>query len=416
MGPFGSRIKTDNFVPSGVPIIRGNNLNAERFFDDDFVYLTEKKADELRASNAFPGDIVITHRGTLGQVGIIPYKARYSRYVVSQSQMKLTTDQNKVDPFFVFYFLRSPQGQHALLANTSQTVVPAIAQPTTSLKTISMPLPSLQEQRVIAHILGTLDDKIELNRRMNETLEAMARAIFKSWFVDFDPVHAKMEGRDPGLPKEIADLFPDRLVDSELGKIPEGWRVRKIDEEFNLIMGQSPPGETYNEIGEGVPFHQGRADFGFRFPSRRVYCTTPTRFAEAGDTLISVRAPVGDINLAAEHCCIGRGVAAVRHKSGSRSYTYYFMYAIKEVLDRFEAEGTVFGSISKKDFHNIQHIVPPKQAITAFEHVVASIDDRIMNNDKESHILATLRDTLLPKLISGDLRVKDAERMIGRHR
>jgi type I restriction enzyme S subunit len=132
MGPFGSRIKTDNFVPSGVPVIRGGNLNAERFRDEDFVFLTEEKADELRSANASPGDLVFTHRGTIGQVGIIPNSARYPRYVVSQSQMKLTCDAKKVNPLFVFYYFRSPLGQHELLMNTSTSGVPAIGRPLTS--------------------------------------------------------------------------------------------------------------------------------------------------------------------------------------------------------------------------------------------------------------------------------------------
>jgi type I restriction enzyme S subunit len=208
MGPFGSNITTDNFVPQGVPVIRGLNLNGERFKDEKFVFLTDDKADELHSANAFPDDLVFTHRGTLGQVGIIPKNARYPRYVVSQSQMKLSCDNTKVDPLFVFYYFRSNRGQHALLANTSTTGVPAISRPLTSLKAIRIPFPPLAEQCAIAHILGTLDDKIELNRRMNETLEAMARAIFKSWFVDFDPVRAKAEGRQPdGLDADTAALF-----------------------------------------------------------------------------------------------------------------------------------------------------------------------------------------------------------------
>ncbi len=230
-------------------------------------------------------------------------------------------------------------------------------------------LPRLSEQKAIAQILGSLDDKIELNRRMNEALEAMAQALFKSWFVDFDPVRAKAGGRDPCLPASISDLFPARLVDSELGDIPEGWGLASVDEEFSLTMGQSPPGESYNEVGKGMPFFQGRADFGFRYPSRRVYCTAPTRLAKAGDTLISVRAPVGDINMAAEDCAIGRGVAAAQHKTGSRSYTYEFMRSLEEVFARFEAEGTVFGSITKRDFHAIRSTRPPRQVIARFEQV-----------------------------------------------
>src|SRR5262249_54157861 len=156
----------------------------------------------------------------------------------------------------------------------------------------------------IAHILGTLDDKIELNRRINETLEAIARAIFNSWFVDFDPVRAKANGEPPKsicrrlhLTPDLLALFPDRFQGSELGEIPEGWRNGSLEQSFNLTMGQSPPGSTYNERGEGLPFFQGRADFQFRFPKRRVFCSAPTRVANAGDTLVSVRAPVGDINM-----------------------------------------------------------------------------------------------------------------------
>ncbi len=244
---------------------------------------------------------------------------------------------------------------------------------------------------------------------MSETLEAMARALFESWFVDFDPVRAKAEGRDPGLPQPLADLFPARLVDSELGEIPEGWEAGCVDDEFDLTMGQSPPGDTYNEAAQGLPFYQGRADFGLRFPKRRVYCTAPTRHASAGDTLISVRAPVGDINLASEDCAIGRGVAAARHKSGSRSYTFQFMRGLEEVFGRFEAEGTVFGSIGKKDFHAIPCAIPPRIVVSAFERLCGVLDSRIETDERESRTLAALRDALLAKLISGELRVSNVD-------
>jgi len=258
-------------------------------------------------------------------------------------------------------------------------------------------LPPEPEQKAIAHILGTLDDKMELNRRMNKTSEEMARAIFKSWFIEFN--FPNNEGKP--YKKSCG-----KMVDSEMGKVPEGWRMGTLGEEFNITMGQSPPGSTYNETGEGMPFYQGRSDFGFRFPSRRVYCTAPTRFAEAGDTLVSVRAPVGSLNMAEEKCCIGRGVAAVRHKSNSRSYTYYLMRSIAEEFERFEAEGTVFGSIGKSDFEQIECICPPEQVIKDFEVLVFPIDQRIETNERESRTLASLRDALLPKLLSGEIRVK----------
>ena len=263
-------------------------------------------------------------------------------------------------------------------------------------------------RRSIVKALTALDDKIELNRWMNETLEGMARALFKSWFVDFDPVRAKMEGRDPDLPKHIADLFPDLFVDSELGEIPEGWEVKTLRECMNLTMGQSPPGSTYNEHGEGVPFFQGRSDFGFRYPENRKFCTAPTRIAQPGDTLVSVRAPVGDINMAWEKCCIGRGVAALRHKSGSVSFSYYFTWTIQAVLREYEHTGTVFGAINKSQFEAFRVIEPDFNIVDAFDSCARPLDARVRSNIAESRTLAALRDALLPKLISGELRVNDA--------
>jgi type I restriction enzyme S subunit len=318
----------------------------------------------------------------------------------------------QVEPRYLYYYLTTPAFTEYLtrIADSHTSTYPAFNPDV--IENAELILPPKDEQRAIAHILGSLDDKIELNRKMNETLEAMARAIFKSWFVDFDPVRAKAEGRDPGLPKEIADLFPDSFEDSDIGEIPKGWRVSTVGEVFSLAMGQSPPGETYNEVGDGIPFFQGRADFGFRYPARRVYCTVPTRFANPGDTIVSVRAPVGDINMALEKCCVGRGVAAIRHKSGSRSYTYYAMHTLKDRFAGFEAEGTVFGSITKKQFENLQWMVHPSETVATFEKLVFPIDARIETNIKESSTLAAIRDALLPKLISGEIRVKDAEKIV----
>jgi len=328
-----------------------------------------------------------------------------------------------------------------LLASATGSTFPNIGR--NQLANLTILIPPLPEQRAIAHILGTLDDKIELNRRMNETLEAMAQALFKSWFVDFDPVvvnalkagnpipdrfakraclrrsfgrqaaHYRENPDALGLPEHILRLFPDRFVDSEVGPIPEGWEATTIGAEFDLTMGQSPPGSTYNEKGEGLPFFQGRRDFGFRYPSNRVYCTAPTRIVQAGDTLVSVRAPVGDINMAYETCCVGRGVAAVRHKSGSRSYTYYAMRALGERFKSYEAEGTVFGAINKKQFQNLPSIAPPPHVVSSFEELVYPLDENIRSFEEEIRTLSRTRDTLLPKVISGELRVPDAEKILG---
>ncbi len=279
-----------------------------------------------------------------------------------------------VELAFFYYLLKYLKPNFIGIARNKQTT--GLGHVTKrDLENIEVAFPPLSKQRAIADILGSLDDKIELNRRMNGTLEAMARAIFKSWFVN-----------------------------SVSSGIPQGWKAGAFSDDFELIMGQSPPGNTYNEEGKGLPFFQGCADFGPRYPTNRIFCTAPTRLACPGDTLVSVRAPVGDINMAAVKCSIGRGVAAVRHKTGSRSYTFYRMQTLEEVFGRFEAEGTVFGSIRKNDFQQIRLIIPPTNLIQKFEHTVYPIDQAIENNEKCARTLAAIRDALLPKLISGELR------------
>ena len=317
------------------------------------------------------------------------------------------TPINGVDSTFFFFLLRYLKPNFVAIARNKQTT--GLGHVTKrDLENIEAALPDLSEQRAIAHILGTLDDKIELNRRMNETLEEMAQALFKSWFVDFDPVRAKMEGRDTGLPPDVADLFPDRLVESELGEIPEGWEVRPLANCFNLTMGQSPPGSTYNDDGDGLPFFQGCSDFGFRYPENRRFCTAPTRIAHSDDTLVSVRAPVGEINMAWEKCCIGRGVAALRHKSGSSSFTYYATQVLQPQLRQYEETGTVFGSINRKQFETLPVLAPKAELLDCFETYMLPLEQRIRVNVSESRTLAVLRDALLPKLVSGELRVVES--------
>ena len=369
----------------------------DRWIDSTEELITERAVSESSAKILPHNTILIAMYGaTVGQLGLLRRPM-----ACNQACCALIVNEDIANYNFIFYQLLQVRSQLKRLATGA-------AQQNLSgqlIRGLRFPYPSVTEQRAIAHILGTLDDKIDLNRRMCATLEEMARALFKSWFVDFDPVRAKAAGRDTGLPKHLADLFPDRMVDSELGEIPEGWEVGRVDDEFDLTMGQSPPGSTYNEEGIGLPFYQGRTDFGFRFPARRVFCTSPTRFAKWGDTLISVRAPVGDINLATEDCAIGRGVAAARHRTGSRSYSYQFMRSQAAVFGRFEAEGTVFGSISKKDFHAITCIRPPKNIVIEFERHIAPVDDRIEVCERESIGLAALRNSLLPKLVSGEIRL-----------
>lgn len=239
----------------------------------------------------------------------------------------------------------------------------------------SMPivLPPLDEQKRIAGVLSSLDDKIDLLHRENATLEALAETLFRHYFI---------ENPDPT------------------------WKEGKLGDEFDFTMGQSPSGDSFNEEGIGIPMYQGNADFGFRFPTRRVYTTAPTRFAEENDTLISVRAPVGAQNMASEKCCIGRGVAAFRHKNKSLySYTYYKLKSLLEDIRQFNDNGTVFGSISKSDFENIDIVIPNMADIVVFQQQAMPIDEKIRNNHHQILALSTQRDSLLPRLMSGEAKV-----------
>jgi len=257
------------------------------------VELSESEAERLLL---VPGDLLFARRSLVtegaGKCSIVLDVDEPTTF--ESSIIRARPDQSKADPLFLYYFFNSQEGRHRLDTIRRQVAVAGITGG--DLAQLEVPIPPLPEQRAISHILGTLDDKIELNRRMNETLEAIARALFHSWFVAFDPVRRNMErtrrgqpspaasrhplplgeGRGEGSVEALDRLFPDSFEDSELGEIPTGWRVGCVDDEFDLTMGQSPPGETYNEVGDGLPFYQGRTDFGFRFPTRRVYCTAPT--------------------------------------------------------------------------------------------------------------------------------------------
>ena len=257
IGPFGSRMKSDCYVEKGIPVIRGTNITGSNTFDGDFVYITKEKADTLGSSNVYLHDLVFPHRGSIGEVGIVQDN---KRYVLSSSLMKLTCNKEIVNPKFLYYFFKSDQGKHELLKNASQVGTPGIGQPLTSLKSIELKLPPLKTQKQIADILTSLDDKIELNRQMNATLEAMAQALFKSWFVDFDPVmdnalaagnpipdeleakaaarQALGDARKP-LPEDIRSLFPNAFVfTEEMGWIPEGWEVVKLQELLDIKYGK----------------------------------------------------------------------------------------------------------------------------------------------------------------------------------
>lgn len=236
-------------------------------------------------------------------------------------------------------------------------------------------IPQLEEQKAIAEVLSSLDDKIDLLHRHNKTLEEMAQTLFRQWFIE-------ETGND--------------------------WEVGKLPDEFDFTMGLSPKGETFNEEKIGIPMYQGNADFEFRFPKNRVYTTDPKRYAEKFDTLVSVRAPVGAQNMAKEKCCIGRGVATFQYKKDNSfyTYTYFKMKSLMDEIKQFNDSGTVFGSINKTDFQDMEVTIPPADLVIKFQDEVKPLDDKVIQNTFQIKTLENMRDTLLPKLMSGEVRVR----------
>lgn len=400
----GYRAKNSELSNTGIPFARAGNIDGGFHFEDaDRV--PEHTLAKVGLKRSLPGDVVFTSKGTVGRFAFV--REGTPEFVYSpQLCYWRSGDVLRIHPRWLFYWMNGREFYLQFKGVAGQTDMAEYVS-LRDQRAMRITLPPLAEQKAIAEVLGALDDKIELNRRMNATLEAMARALFQSWFVDFDPVRAKLDGRQPvGMDEATAALFPDHLEDSPLGHIPKGWKAGTVVEGFHLTMGQSPPGNTYNEEGNGLPFYQGRTDFGFRFPKRRIYCTAPTRYAKPDDTLVSVRAPVGDINMANEDCCIGRGVAAVRHKSGASSFTYHSMANLYHDFARFEAEGTVFGSINKDSFEKLRFVIPPDEIVAAYERQAGPLDEQIRILENQSRTLATQRDTLLPKLLSGELCIK----------
>jgi len=420
-GPFGSNIKSAEYVKSGIPVIRGFNLSGPRFNERNYVFVTETKAESLSSSIGLPNDIVFVARGTVGLVGLVP--DTYEQYVLSPNLVGLRPKPGIADPYYIFYYFRSHYGQNEIHSYVSTTGVPKIARALESLRNFRVFLPPLSEQRAIACIIGALDDKIELNRRMNETLEAMARAIFKSWFVDFDPVRAKAEGQQPpGLAPHIADLFPNTFEESELGEIPKGWKISILSDisetnAKNWTARSHPEEIEYVDLSNtkwGVI--ESTAILAWKeAPSRA------RRIARVGDTIVATTRPGNG-----SYAFISRGGLTVSTGFAvltpiKRIYQNFLYLAatssenINRLANLADGHGGAYPAVRPNEVSETVIVLPNDEGIVeVFETITSPIRDRIEFNKKETSTLAALRDTLLPRLISGELRVPDAERIVGR--
>ena len=380
--------------------------------------LTRKGLASCSAKLVPPGTVLLTTRAPVGYVAIA------GNQIATNQGFRNLILRDGVSPGFVYYWLKA--NTEELLRHASGSTFTELSG--SSLKQIHMLLPEESEQRAIAHILGTLDDKIELNRRMNETLEEMARAIFKSWFVDFDPVRAKMDGSWrrgeslPGMPAEMYDLFPSRLVDSELGEIPEGWEVSEIGREVEVVGGGTPSTKDMSfwdggNIHWATPKDLSRLQSLILIETERKITSVGLKkissgLLPVGTVLMSSRAPVGYLAIAQVPLAVNQGFIAMKcDERISREYTLFWCSENMNII-KAHASGTTFQEISKRNFRLLKVLVPTTGVLRVFDNMVNSLFERITLNLHESRTLAGLRDTLLPKLISGELRVRDAEKFM----
>ncbi len=369
----------------------------------------EHFVDWTRKAKPQQYDVILSRRCNPGETAYVP-SGLYC--ALGQNLVLLRADGTKLFPPFLRWLVRGPDWweQVGTFINVG-AVFDSLK--CADIPNFRMPLPPLVEQRAIADILGALDIKIELNRRTNETLERMARAIFQSWFVDFDPVRAKRDGLPaPALSPTTAALFPGSFEDSQLGKIPTGWNIGAISGVAEVVMGTSPSSDTYNESGTGTPLVNGPVEFGAYFPLKTKWTTEPTRFAEPGDLIFCVRgSTTGRRVISDDKYCLGRGVCAIRAKHG---WQHFINQTVDVELPRMlsRATGSVFPSLGGPEMKEFQIVVPDPRIIDAFCLSVGPFQFKIANNVVQSLRLAAVRDALLPKLLSGEIRVAEVERLV----
>lgn len=368
-GATPSTKKAENYEGGNIAWITPKDLST---FSGRYIQRGERNITEIGlkscSTQLLPKNTVLfSSRAPIGYVAIA------ANEVCTNQGFKSVVPNENTDPLFLFYLLK--YNKDKIEGMGSGTTFKEVSGNT--MKNIIVNVPADKGvQEKIATILGSIDDKIEENEQINNNLEQQAQAIYQQMFVD-----------NPS---------------------PE-WKEGTLSDIADITMGQSPSGSSYNEESNGTIFFQGRAEFGFRFPTVRLFTTEPKRMACANDTLMSVRAPVGDLNVAHTDCCIGRGLAAIHSKTNHQSFVLYTMFSLKKQLDVFNGEGTVFGSINRNSLNEMPILIPSDEKLDEFEGIVAPMDTAIRNNYDEICRLEQIRDSLLPKLMSGELDVSDID-------
>ncbi len=392
-GPHATPIKTKSGpIYLGIDAVTdGGRLNSAEFSylsESDYKIWTKRVTPQC-------DDIVFSYEATLGRYAMIPegfYGCLGRRLAIVRAK------DSRVNPRWLYYYFLSPEWS-AFIANHTVKGSTVNRISVEDYPNYPIPLPERKTQDAVVEVLSTIDQKIDNNTNLCVKLESMAKTLYDYWFTQFD---FPDENGKPYCSSGGEMVWNDQLK----RKIPKGWSAGQLSDIANITMGQSPSGDTYNENGSGTIFYQGCTDFGTRFPVPRVYTSAPTRFAKAGDILMSVRAPVGTLNIAMEDCCIGRGLAALNSKFGSQLHLLYTLSGFKQLFDVMDGNGTTFGSITKDTLFEMKVVIPRRDQIKSFEEMVQPIEQKIRVAEQENRELTKLRDWLLPVLMNGQATVE----------
>ena len=374
MGPFGSNIKVDCFVDKGIPVLNGSNLEGFELSEKSFRYVTEEKADSLKKANAYKGDVVITHRGTLGQIVYIPQTAQRDRYVISQSQFRVKCNKKVLPEYFVYYF-HTPIGQHKLLSNASQVGVPALARPSSTFQKIEIEIPDLETQRKVVKLIGSLQTRIKTNAEINDNLHQQAATLFKALFVDLTPSD---------------------------GTMPPNWTISTLGDATEMGAGGDKPKESSPVKTPLCPYpiySNGINDYG-------LYGYTNDPKIKVESVTVSARGTIGYVCLRhTPYVPIVRLVTLIPDtKVLSAKYLYLYLRQL-----HITGTGTTQQQLTVPDFRKTEIIIPDKNTMDSFTETVTPLFEQIWANEDENTKLAEVRDALLPKLMSGEIDVSDIQ-------
>ena len=379
-GPFGSQLHNSDYSESGTPIIMPKDMIDGKISHSNLIFVGEEHTKRLCRHQVHAGNLMVARKGDVRKCVFITENEE--GWMTGSDCLKVALNEGTCYPRFIYYQLRSPFIGRWLEKISIGATMPSIN--TGLLSSIELVLPPLKEQKQIADILSAYDDLIENNQKQIKLLEEAAQRLYKEWFVDL---------RFPGYENT-------KIVDG----VPEGWERKRLVDIADVVMGQSPKSEFYNQEKKGLPFHQGVGSYGSRFVVDDVYSSSVTRIAEAGSILFSVRAPVGRLNFTKNKIIIGRGLAAINHKEKCQSFLFYML---KEQFfkDDILGNGSIFASISKDELLNQKFVIPHDKLMRKFDVIVSEIDCKIACADNQIQLLTQARDRLLPKLMSGEVEV-----------